>query len=416
MSVFETTPLPRRANLEHLKKQAKDLLNLARSGDPSALGRFAGVARRSDAQASRANTVTLADAQHLIAQSYGFRAWPELVLEVRRLRALRLGAEGLPNEPEKRLDLLCEAIDDNDLEAVRALLTLDPALAQGAGERNPLRQAAGLDHAKMLDLLLAAGASFHDDTGAPHDPISWAITTHALRSAKHLAERGAPLDLWCAAGLDDVARVVSFFDEQGQVLPNASRYGATRFDADGLRLPKPPSDPVEVISDALYIAARNGQLEAARFLLDRGADPSFEGYVGAPALHWAAFSGNRQLVQLLLDRGADPAQRDLRLNATYRQFAVRVPIEWAWLSALERALAGDASLANERDDAWGPALHVAAAQGLDEHVHALLAAGADVRALDHAGRTAAEAASEAENSAAQSRILAMLKAAASSRT
>jgi len=412
MSVSEITSLPRRANLEHLKKQAKDLLNLARAGDPVALARFAEVARRRDAQAPRPTTATLADAQHLIARSYGFAAWLELVLEVRRLRALRLGAEGLPNEPEKRLDLLFEAIDDNDVEAVRALLTLDASLAHGAGDRNPLRQAAGLDHAKMLDLLLAAGASFHDASGAPHDPLSWAITTRAFGAAEHLAERGAPLDLWCAAGLGDVVRVAPFFDEQGRVLPNASRYGATRFDVDGKILPKPPTDPVEVISDALYIAARNGQLEVARFLLDRGADPSFEGYVGAPALHWAAFSGNRELVQLLRDRGADPAQRDRRLNVTYRQFAVRVPIEWEWLGALERALSGDASLVHERGDQWGPALHAAAAQGLDEHVHALLAAGADVHALDHAGRTALEAASQTENSPARARILAMLESAA----
>ena len=49
--------LPARPNLEHLKKQAKDLLEHLRRGDPS---------------------VQLADAQHALAREYGFASWPRL--------------------------------------------------------------------------------------------------------------------------------------------------------------------------------------------------------------------------------------------------------------------------------------------------------------------------------------------------
>jgi len=38
--------LPHRANLEHLKKQAKDLLRLYRSGDPGAIADLASTFRR----------------------------------------------------------------------------------------------------------------------------------------------------------------------------------------------------------------------------------------------------------------------------------------------------------------------------------------------------------------------------------
>jgi ankyrin repeat protein len=260
-----------------------------------------------------------------------------------------------------------------------------------------------------VDLLLDAGASLEPKHSFAHPPLSWAVTTYSLAFARRLVERGAPLDLWCAAGLGWVERLPEFFDGAGKPLANASRHGATRFDASGKLLPKPPTNPKDVVSDALFIAARNGQLEAARFLLDRGADPAFEGFARAPSLHWAAFSGNHALVLLLLERGADPTQRDGTYSCTFRQFGVRNPIEWHWLSALERALTGDPSLANEYDAVWGPPLHAAASKGLDEFVHVLLDAGADPRALDHAGHTALECARSATNPEARARIVAMLE-------
>jgi len=56
-------------------------------------------------------------------------------------------------------------------------------------------------------------------------------------------------------------------------------------------------------------------------------------------------------------------------------------------------------------------LHAAAAQGLDEFVYVLLTAGADPRALDHAGRTALECARSATNAQASERIASMLQSA-----
>jgi hypothetical protein len=58
--------LPPNPNLDHLKRQAKDLLAALRESDPSA---------------------TLADAQRAIAEDYELRTWPELKAEVERRRA-----------------------------------------------------------------------------------------------------------------------------------------------------------------------------------------------------------------------------------------------------------------------------------------------------------------------------------------
>ena len=64
MSVPEVRP-----HLEQARKQAKDLLAHARSGDPAALARL--VRRRDPLQ--------LADAQYTVASELGYASWPELV-------------------------------------------------------------------------------------------------------------------------------------------------------------------------------------------------------------------------------------------------------------------------------------------------------------------------------------------------
>ena len=56
--------LPQHPNLDHLKKQAKDLLSEALQRDPAA---------------------KLADAQHALAREYGFASWPKLKAHVEQL-------------------------------------------------------------------------------------------------------------------------------------------------------------------------------------------------------------------------------------------------------------------------------------------------------------------------------------------
>lgn len=63
-----TRNLPNDPNLDHLKKQAKTLLRQVRDGDPAAL-----------ALAEEFHPVqNLANAQLVIARSYGFASWPRL--------------------------------------------------------------------------------------------------------------------------------------------------------------------------------------------------------------------------------------------------------------------------------------------------------------------------------------------------
>jgi hypothetical protein len=64
--------LPDRSSLEQLRKQAKELLQLIRGGDPSATHRLR--ACKPDV-----SEPILADAQYVIAREHGFDSWPKLV-------------------------------------------------------------------------------------------------------------------------------------------------------------------------------------------------------------------------------------------------------------------------------------------------------------------------------------------------
>ncbi|MBI4902749.1 MAG: TIGR03067 domain-containing protein [Acidobacteria bacterium] len=86
-----SSKLPARPNLEHLRTQAKALLNKLREGDATAARTFADhlpeAAKLSAAQV-RSRGFRLADAQAVIARKTGFAAWPGLARHVDRLRRM----------------------------------------------------------------------------------------------------------------------------------------------------------------------------------------------------------------------------------------------------------------------------------------------------------------------------------------
>jgi len=65
--------LPATPNLEHLKKQAKQLLCDFQEGKAEAVARFGSFASH-----STPDNAKLADAQYIIARDYGFANWPKL--------------------------------------------------------------------------------------------------------------------------------------------------------------------------------------------------------------------------------------------------------------------------------------------------------------------------------------------------
>lgn len=78
-----TTQLPTRPNLEHLRSQAKDLLDDLKKADREALGAF-----QEFAPDPAKATFTLSDAQLIVARRCGYLSWPKLVHHVEALNAL----------------------------------------------------------------------------------------------------------------------------------------------------------------------------------------------------------------------------------------------------------------------------------------------------------------------------------------
>jgi hypothetical protein len=82
--------LPSHPHVDHLKKQAKELLAAHRRGDPAALARIRAAlpafAGKGD-EALAAADFALHDAQSAIAREHGFRSWRELRSEVESRRA-----------------------------------------------------------------------------------------------------------------------------------------------------------------------------------------------------------------------------------------------------------------------------------------------------------------------------------------
>jgi hypothetical protein len=133
-----TRHLPIRPNLDQLKHQARDLLAAIRRGDSEALSDLRTYHRR-QLDPARAR---LADAQYVLARSYGVASWPRLVLACR----------------------MTDAICRDDLDTVGALLTRHPRLLHkdARGVRGnwgpPMSYAANLGRKRIIEFLRGLGA------------------------------------------------------------------------------------------------------------------------------------------------------------------------------------------------------------------------------------------------------------------
>ncbi len=67
-----------------------------------------------------------------------------------------------------------------------------------------------------------------------------------------------------------------------------------------------PAEPAGDYVSSLHVAAREGNMERARLLLDAGADPNATDYEGWTPLYLAVYNGRTEFAKLLLEAGADP--------------------------------------------------------------------------------------------------------------
>ena len=193
MSIRE---LPPRPDLEHLKKQAKELLHKLEQREPEALRRAAGVRVEFDPAAPQ-----LSDAQRVLALEHGFESWPKLKAHV-------------ASAAENAADALAAAINANDAALVRTVLARHPELKARIDEPLPglsfdapaMIGAVHRNNREMVEALLDAGANINARTKW------WAggfgvLDVSSQELTPYLIERGAYVDIHAAARLGRLDRV-----------------------------------------------------------------------------------------------------------------------------------------------------------------------------------------------------------------
>jgi len=348
--------LPDRSNLDHLKKQAKDLIRLYRTRDPEAMARFrralpAATGRSDDEITSL--TLRLHDAQSCLAREHGFASWTDLrkYVEVQSASRDDRAARVLHWLKLVYSGEVAGGVDRaNPRVAVRILLenpdvaTCSPYLACATGDEGALRQATKADPAWV------------NRPGGPlRLPPLVAITHSSLLQVPEFRERlHRSATFLLSAGADPNQRI-------GNRWPPGS-------------LNKPDDDhPLS----ALYGAAgKNQDAELTRVLLDAGADPN-----DGESLYHSVES--LACTRVLLENGA----RFDDTNAIYRA------LDFDELAVLELLLRHGADpnwpARNPPLTDWGsPLLWAIRRRRSRQHVEALLKAGADPSARTPSGVSA----------------------------
>ena len=155
--------VPVHPDLDQLRHQAKDLLKAIRRGEAEALAEL----ERNHPRRPDPATARLADAQLALARSYGVASWPRLVQACR----------------------IIDAIWEDDVETVRALVTKHPALlhedARGVPGNwgPPMSYAANLGRGRIIAMLRERGAvdlQFAFDRACLQGQLETARQLHAM--------------------------------------------------------------------------------------------------------------------------------------------------------------------------------------------------------------------------------------------
>lgn len=361
--------LPDNPDLEHLRNQARDLQRGVRGGDAEAVDAVREHHPRFEDAIGR--RCSLADAQLVIARSYGFASWARLkrhvevvrshtrkphLVEIRddadgaerllRLGCLVYGDDDIAHHAEARR--LVEARPDlgrtniwtaaatGDLEATAAFLATDASLAVQPGGPfgwEPLLYVAYSrigtgDPVGVARLLLDRGADANagylwDGLTSPFTALTGALGggeddanqpphPHSLELARMLLEAGADPN-------DSQALYNRHFGDDMTHLTLLFEFGLGTGDGGPWHrlLGHTHQTPQEMLDDQLVYAAAAGRIAWVRLLLAHGANPDGRGhpvYEGRTAYEVAVRRGNREVANLLLQAGAtapvlNPAER-----------------------------------------------------------------------------------------------------------
>ncbi len=150
---------------------------------------------------------------------------------------------------------------------VRYGADLNAAFVGGPHTETPLHWAASSDDIAALDMLLDLGADIEVQGSVigGGSALSDAVAFSCWAAARRLVERGAHVSVWQAAALGLTDRLEAYFERE-----------------------VPPHE----VTNAFWNACHGGQLEAARYLLAKGANVHWVGHDRLTPLEAAVRNGN----------------------------------------------------------------------------------------------------------------------------
>jgi ankyrin repeat protein len=114
---------------------------------------------------------------------------------------------------------------------------------------------------------------------------------------------------------------------------------------------RPPRTAPSASSEALYRAVVEGRIDRMKGLLAAGADPDGLGSDGLSPLHSAARQGNVEMIKLLLEHGADV---NVFANSPHEGYANVQPLHWACRSGNYEAVVALVEAGAELNTRSGP--------------------------------------------------------------
>jgi ankyrin repeat protein len=228
---------PTRPSLRRLKREAKALLHALHSAEPSALADL----ERYHPESVGSSEAKLADAQLVLARSYGFPSWPRLVQACRASERPKESAMIKPQELDAEAGYdtwdTITAAAGGDTAALRRLIRRNPNFSRAEYWYTPaIHFAVREGHAEAVRLLLDAGADpewngYHDGSLIEmaryrgHERIA-----RLLEDARQRMGRVAPGEdhpIHRAAQFDDVEHVRELLDVDPSLLERGDRGGGS---------------------------------------------------------------------------------------------------------------------------------------------------------------------------------------------
>jgi len=374
---LDLKPLPFLSPQEQYEKQAGELLEAHRSGDPQAIrvihenhprfldSEIVWLPKNLPDSEIRSAALDLADAQLTLARWYSHQDWPALAEHVDAVT--RVGS------PVFLFESAAEAVITGDLATLESLLREQPALVRARSTRRthhdpPVHRATLLHYVaangvegyrqktpqnavEIASILLKAGAeadALADMYGGQYTTMSMLVSScHPARAGVQVAlvetlldfgaaiegrgspQWGSPMMTALAFGYLEAAEALVRRGARVDDLGAAAGLGRL---ADAARL-LASADP-QSRHRALALAAQHGHADIVRLLLDAGEDPSRYNPEGnhshSTPLHQAVLAGHEAVVRLLVERGARLDIKDTIYQGTplgWARYAERAGIE-----------------------------------------------------------------------------------------